>query len=64
MVLAYFPQRFNGSITANTNYPPQNEIPGAEPTFDDEDFFIGAERDSTQFLLDAERNSVDFELVL
>lgn len=65
MVYHSFPQNATLSIITNSNYSPQGGTGGGgEPTFDDEDYFLGIDRDSTEFLLDAERNSVDFELVL
>lgn len=66
MVRAYHPQAFQNNIMYNTNYPPQSNKPGSggEPTFDDEDYLLGAERDSSEYLIVADRNSVDFELVI
>ena len=65
MVRYFFPQSAKSSITANTNYPPQSGvIGGGVLTLDDEDFLLGAIRDSTEFLLGGDRDSVDFEMML
>ena len=41
---------------------PQQTEGGIEPTFDDEDFVIGAMRSSVEYVAGTDRNSVDFEI--
>ena len=47
------------------NYDPPQGLGGSgEPTHDDEDYVLGAERNSTEYVLGVERNSVDYELMI
>ena len=64
MVRAFFPQTANFSIVSNTNYPPQNSGYDNEPSFDDEDYVIGLQRDRVEYDLPSGRDAVDYQLVL
>jgi len=67
MVRAYTPQRATGTITVNTNYPPQkfDEAAGGQPSsFNDLSYVNGGDRGNTSYVVSGDRGKVDYEDVI
>jgi len=68
MVRAYMPQATPGSITTNTNYPPQQFDEsgggGGIPTFSDEAYVNGGDRGSSAYVFGGDKGKVDYEDVI
>ena len=64
MVRAYFPQSFPNSITTNTNYTPEGELPGSTPAFNDEAYVNSGDRGSSAYVSGGQRGKVDYEDII
>ncbi len=64
MVRAFYPQGRNGSIVANTNFPPQNSSSGSGGggvnTFNDEAYVNGGQRGSVKYVFGGDSGKVDY----